>query len=233
MKTLRLALPILVSLCAVETSSGTRAATVDFRMLVDGIPVHFPGYLQLGTHTLTVEGRVINNDVVPGTPGGFIQASFDLKSSSSAITWAEGTGFLGNPNGNWASTANPAFVYHNSGVLFNSKTWVIAETSGMPPANWDTQFNAVGAGVFSLLASGIFTYHGGGSANVLTLTAFPQTQSVATLNGSAIGGKTPDLVNGESVRFLLDPEPASMTLAGLGTISMLVSRRRTTGLKRA
>jgi len=207
-------------------ASANAASIVDYRILIDGAVPASPLTLAAGsTHTLTIEGRVSGNDVVPGAAGGFIQASFNANDSANAVTWTEGVGFLGNPNGNWASSANPAFVNHNSAVLADGKSDAIAETGSIPPSNWDTQFNAVGAGVFNMVAQGGFKF--GGATTTLFVTSTNAVNSIATLVGSAIGGRPPDQTNGASVVLQsIVPEPATVALGAFGLVGLATLRRR-------
>jgi hypothetical protein len=213
-----LALMVVAALGAVAN-----AATIEYRVLINDVlaPSHV---LASGTHNLKVEGRVLDNVVTGANMGGFIQASFDLEDSANLIKWKEGVGFLGAPSGAWDSTANAKFGNHNAGVLQDNGTNVLQETSSILQANWNADFGAVGANEWSTIATGQFDYTQG-APTTLTLASSVAVNSIATLNGAAIGGKAPDGVTGYSTVIGI-PEPATLAMAGLGLIGMMATGRR-------
>jgi hypothetical protein len=200
------------------------AASVEYRILInDVVGTSFTNLAAGASAKLTVEGRVMANEVVPGSPGGFIQASFNLEDTANALVWEEGTGFLGAGNGLWKATANAAFGNHNAGTLQDNKTNVLQETVSLLPSAWDSQFGAVGAGAWGAIASGNFTWNG--TATTLNLTTGNDVNLVSYLNGAAVGGRAPDTSAGASATIGI-PEPATLAMAGLGMIGMLAIRRR-------
>lgn len=212
-----------LALSVALVGSAVSAATVEYRILInDSQGTEFnpaPGPVKV-----TVQGRVTENEVVPGTPGGFIQASFNLEDSENALTWEQGTGFLGNPNGLWKSTQNAAFGNHNAGALTDSFSNVVQETSSVLPASWDTQFGAVGANVWSDIAWGNATWNG--VLTTLSVTSSNDVNLVAFLNNGAVGGRAPDASLGGSVQLGVIPEPATFAMAGMGLIGLIAASRR-------
>jgi hypothetical protein len=212
---------------ALAFASYASAASVEYRILINGALPSGPIALAAGTHTLSVEGRVLDNDLAPSTPGGFLVSSFSLSDDKNAVVWEERQGFLGAATGTWNSTTNAAFGTHLFGTLTDNKTNVLEETGSIPSANWDAQFNAVGANQWSPIASGKFTFTppAGNQPVVITLASDPTINSVATIGGTGVVGKSPATVVGASVTVGI-PEPATFALAGLGLIGAFAARRR-------
>jgi hypothetical protein len=166
------------------------AADVEYEIYVNGVrsATHV---ISAGWHTLSVKGRVTNNEIVSGVDGGFIQSAFDCADSADAVVWDEaGT------SGTWNSTANAAFDSHFPGTLVDSDTEFIDETGFISPGDWNTDYDAVGAATFDFIASGDFYWNG--ETTTLELSAITEEILVATLNGANIGAKFPDSVSGDS-----------------------------------
>jgi hypothetical protein len=203
--------------------SAANASVVEYRLLINDVLASQYTPATATPIKVTVQGRVTANEVVPGTPGGFIQASFNLQDSANAFTWEEGAGFIGAPNGLWKSTQNAAFGNHNAGALADSKTNVFQETSSILAASWDTQFGAVGANAWNDIAFGNATWNG--TPTELSVTSGNDVNLVAYLNGTAVGGRAPDTSTGASVIVGI-PEPATLALAGMGLIGLVAASRR-------
>lgn len=180
------------------------APVVDYKILINGVesPTHS---LAAGTHSIEIQARVTNNDLTGGGVfGGLLQSAFNLDDSADAITWddTEG-GFLGGPDGLWDSTANGAFDSHFQGTLQETDTFVLAETGAIAPGDFTSQFGDIGANVFSFIASGDFDWDGTNTTLDLSIAdPFGGDILVAQVNGSAIGGGTPDEVNGASTMLM-------------------------------
>lgn len=191
-------------------------AVIEYRMLIDGehSEKHF---LSPGRHTLEVQGRVTENELAPGVPGGFIQASFDLlKSNNSAKFIVNGSCFFC-PYPIWDSAAHLAFQNHLAGAIATNGD-IVQETGSILPIHWNTRFGEVGADEFSFIASGPFDYDGGSTS--ITLSSIPEVNLVASLSGGNVGPRIPndpgDAVIGDSVLLGIIPEPNPLILSILG-----------------
>jgi hypothetical protein len=197
------------------------AATIEYRFLINGELRALHNLAPGSTNTLRVEARVLDNVVTGSTLGGFIQASFDLWDNGDAIIYKESAGFLGGQSGFWGSTTNAKFGNHNEGVVSAGR--VIQETGSILPGNWNADFAAVGANVWSTIATGQFTLKS--TPTRLHVASTVAVNSIATLNGTAIGGKLPDSVTGYSAAIGL-PEPATFAMAGMALVGMVAAGRR-------
>jgi hypothetical protein len=154
--------------------------------------------LSPGVHTLSVEGRVCGAELTPGFAAGFLLSSFGLDDLGGGVEWsARGTENLGV----WNSTANPAFSSQFAGVRSNDHRSIIDDTLFHLPGDWDAKFAAVGAGEFSFLASGQFTWDG--TATTLRLTARRDSQSIAALADGLLRGRLPDSAVGDATHLFL------------------------------
>jgi hypothetical protein len=197
------------------------AATLEYRLLVNGVeaPVHnvTPGTY----HTLTVEARVTDNPIVPGTPGGLLASDFDLvvADTQGAIIWEEG-GFLGGLNGSWKALTN---VYFGDGraEFTPSKINVRFQTS-IPEEDWNVDHGAIAANKFAFIVSGKFKWN----ARPTSLTLVPRSEGnlVAILSGINVGGKTPEILLGAST-IIGAPEPGGIVMAAISGLSLVVVRR--------
>jgi len=220
MKNLHAFFAIALLIFAAQTA---QAQVISYNIFIDGddSPVQI---LAPGTYALRVEAIVTENDLTgAGVFGGLLQSAFNLSDTAGAIVWEDITGgFIGGPNGNWDSIANPGFDAHFQGTL-SSPVTVIAETSAVSPGDFTTQFEDFSANVFSVITEGNFTYDG--SPTTLNLEAFTNETLVAALSGTNIVGAFPQAVNGDSIQLAI-PEPGTFALASLGLISLVASRRR-------
>jgi hypothetical protein len=221
-------LPIgmLMLLCFLTAGTQASAATIEFRILIDG--VHGSAHIiSPGVHQLTVEGRVTGNEIVPGVWGGFIQTSFSAMDSANAVIWDESPGFVGAPSGKWDSSVNADLTQHFPGSLTNAKSDFLEDTAAMSPADWNEKFGAVGANVFSFISTGKFFWNG--TTTTLSTQTSPNINLVATLKGSNIGAINPQVSFGDST-ILQTPEPtaALLSIYAVGFQVLLMRQRRAT-----
>lgn len=179
---------VLIAIAASSVSS--LAADVEYQIYINGVRAA-THQLSPGWHTLTVRGKVTDNEIVPGIDGGFLQSAVDCSDSADAVLWEE----LGT-TGTWDSTANAAFDSHFRGTLIDSDTAFIDDTGFINPGDWNTDYAAVGANIFDVIVSGDFYWNG--DTTTLTLSVSVNEILVATLNGANIGAKFPDSAIGDS-----------------------------------
>lgn len=203
-------------------------AVVDYRLLIDGVEAGRHD-LAPGPHTLSVEVRVADNDIL-GLPGGLLQSKFSLDDTQDAIRWADfPAGLFGNPDGDgrWDSLAlTPPFDLHVPGFLAGSgETEVIAETHLIDPITYNAYFQEVGADEFTLVALGDFNWNGTPTRLDLKVVA-PYGGDILVAQFDGVGdiiGGIPHLVN-EASTFLGIPEPSALALYGLGLLLMTTTR---------
>jgi len=215
---------LFVALIAL-TATTAQAQVLSYNIFIDGDDSSVQ-MLAPGTYELRVEAIVTENDLTGGgVNGGLLQSAFDLSDTVNAIAWEDVLGgFFGGPNGNWDSVANPLFDSHFQGTLVGTSV-VIAETGAVSPGDFTAQFADMGANVFSVVATGNFTYDG--SPTTLTLATDVGDVLVAALSGSSIVGAFPAAANGDSIQLTaIIPEPATLLLAGIGLIGIVSLRRR-------
>jgi len=214
-------------LCGAFLAGAAPAATVNFKMFVDGDDSTF-NVIAPGRHTLRVDVLVTDNDLSPGVPGGLLQYAFDLSDMFDSVTWEDVCcSFIGGPDGLWDSTANAAFDSHFQGTVHDGGTDVLAETGSIAPGDYTAQFGDIGAGVWSTIATGAFTYNGVFShLNLDVANTFGVDIVVAGLEGNSVVGRIPDRVHGDVIYFGICPEPGSLLLAAIGIAFVLGSRGR-------
>jgi hypothetical protein len=220
----------LLAACFALVATAASAATYEYRMSIAG-DYSAVQILAPGVYPLLVEARVTDNDLAPGFPGGLFQSSFDLLTSSPGadtnVKWTEGVGFIGAPNGKWLSTDNPAFPTQFQGTLADVKTDVIQETSSIPPGNYNAQFADVGAGVWSTIVTGTFSYLWNDlQPTLISLNSTKASLVVATLSGANVVGKNPEVLGPLPSILLLIPEPGTIGLACFGLAGLFGVRRR-------
>ncbi|WP_428304006.1 hypothetical protein [Lacipirellula sp.] len=180
-----------IACLAVAFAGGTAiAADVEYQIFINGVRAA-THQLSPGWHTITIKGKVSNNVIVTGIDGGFLQSAVNLSDTNDEVLWEEaGT------SGTWDSTANASFDGHFPGTLVDGDTEFIAETAYVTPGNWNTKYDAIGADVFDIVATGDFYWSG--EESTIDLDAYTDEIGVATLKGSNIGFKMPDSVTGDS-----------------------------------
>lgn len=240
--------PLLLFFIALAPIPVSGAGILEYRMLVDGSDAPLQ-YLSPGTHTLTVEGRVTDNELAPGIHGGIFQYSFSLDDATRSLSFAESTKVYGGiTTSTWDSTANSNFNTHFQGIQHihdddpdhgnhNYQGFeVIAETGAFSHGRFNTAHSEVGANVFSFLTSGEFEFDG--SSTILTLGS-PIEDNVVfgwKTNGS-LGLVYPFGVIGDSVSLHNyddlfasatenSPEPCTALLGALASVGVLMLRSR-------
>jgi hypothetical protein len=220
----------LAAIASLLAAQAAQASIVDYRILINGTEgTTFD--LAAGTHTLTVQARVTENEIAPGQPGGILQSAFNLSDTAGSLSWKDTEGgFLGAPDGLWDSTAPAAFDSHFRGTLTDAGRNIVAETGAVAPGNFTAKFNLLGAGVFSEVSTGSFTFNG--TATTLNLVVANPAGGdilVAGLNGSTVAGVFPTTVNNVSVTIggggPVIPEPGTLAMAGMGLVGLVLRRR--------
>lgn len=205
---------LLTFVCVGLLSPAAWAATVTYRMAIDGNYATTQSFLSVGVHTLRVEALVTDNDILGMFPAGLFQSSFNLATNNGGFTFRdEDIGFLGTGSGNgtWDSVAFiPPFDGRFQGsTAVNGGPTVTEETHFVNPSNYNDKFADIGANVYSVVAQGQFVFSGGPHPSSLTLTSSPAITLVAEFDGtSQIVSVNPDVVNGATIFFpFIDPFP--------------------------
>lgn len=218
------ALSFIVCAVAALAVGVANAATMEYRMLINGTQADSHVLVAGSTNTLAIEGRVLDNILTGTTNGGIFQAAVNIDAATDGVLeFVQEEGFLGG-TGNWESTFNPDLTTALKGVLNGNGYSVFAQTGAVNPGSYAQKATAVGATDWSSLFSGQFKYLGG--LTVLNLTAIPSENLVASFSGS-LGARNPEAVNVVGNGTVIGvPEPATFAMAGLGAIGMLAASRR-------
>ena len=217
------ALSFVVCAVAALAMGTVNAATMEYRILVNGAVAAKHDLAPGSTNTLAVEGRVLDNILTGTTNGGIFQAAVNIDAATDGVvTFAEEQGFLGG-TGNWESTFNADLTTALKGVLGGNGYSVFAQTGAVNPGSYAQKATAIGATDWANLFSGQFTIAGG--ETVLDLTAIASENLIANFSGS-LGARNPETVVGTSTVVSAVPEPATLAMAGLGAIGMLAASRR-------
>jgi hypothetical protein len=213
----------------VLTASAANAATLAYRFKVDGaLAGSAPLTLAAGDHTLTIEGQVTDNDLGGGNNGGIFQSAINLDVQGPGLVFVQGKlPITMNPDGKWNASFNSQFNTNFKGEIGTNPDFeVFAHTASIAPGDQGARFNAVGAGEWSEITTGPFTYDGVGMVTVaLTAADGLAGQRVAGFDGANITSVPPAEVLGATLVVGI-PEPASMALAAFGMIGAVAARRR-------
>ncbi len=203
-----------------------QAGTINYKILVNGVDTDIVNLGDVPIDSffdITIQVNVPDVDFGGGYYGGCLQYGINIGDSGSALTPEQGVGgpplFL--PDGKWKSTSTSPMTNYK-GLVDTNGYDVFAQQGAIAPGDFGTYYDAFGAGpdIWSTVCTGKIKWNGEGTV----LTIVPVALSAQLVYGLSGGAENPTAAYGDSVTFV--PEPATMSLIGLGGLALLRRRRK-------
>ena len=224
---------VVVGLVGLFLAGPATGATIEYRILVDGVHAVQHEVLPDSWHEVTIEGRCVDNDPIGGYPGGILQYCVSFEDSTGIVGLLDADEKMGGPpfnpvpSGQWDSWSAPPMTNYNGDVDVSPPGYdVLGQAGAVPPTAFEDEWNTIGANVWTVLGGGMYLMGIDGEYCMsAVLTLIP-----CELAGQLIwdpglwAPRNPDGAVGDETIIHVYPEPATLSLLALGALGLI--RRR-------